>query len=123
MRELVEICEPMIKQKAIALHFEADAIDKNLGKLYFDQEKVQLGIYHILQNAIKFNPQKGMIFITVEFKEKKLHYTIKDTGEGMSKNKIETSFNMFGNIDTFKEDRFLSTSGIGVGLSSSIKLA
>ena len=41
----------------------------------------------------------------------------------MSKSKIKSSLNMFGNIDTFKEDKFLSTSGIGVGLSSSHKLA
>jgi C4-dicarboxylate-specific signal transduction histidine kinase len=30
---------------------------------------------------------------------------------------------LFGNIDTFNDKSFLSTSGIGVGLSSSYKLA
>jgi signal transduction histidine kinase len=57
--------------------------------LYFDQEKVQLGLYHILQNAIKFNAEiKGMIYINVEYNENKVYYIIKDTGIGMSKRKI-----------------------------------
>ena len=59
----------------------------------------------------------------IGFENNILSFTIKDTGEGMSKEKLKRSLKLFGNIDTFKEHKFLSTSGIGVGLSSSYKLA
>ena len=41
----------------------------------------------------------------------------------MDQDKIKKSLDLFGNIDTFNKNMFLSTSGIGVGLSSSYKLA
>ena len=41
----------------------------------------------------------------------------------MSKAMIKRSKSLFSNIDVFKQENHLSTSGIGVGLSSSYKLA
>ena len=47
MRELIDICEPQIKQRGITIEFDYAKIEREIGELYFDQEKAQLGIYHI----------------------------------------------------------------------------
>ena len=90
MNELLEICQPLIYEKGILVEFDQQAIDSSIGKIFFDQEKMQLGLYHILLNAIKFNREfDGKIDITAELKNNELIYMIKDKGAGMTNQKIK----------------------------------
>ena len=83
-----------------------------------------MGLYHILSNAIKFNlDKKGLILIKCKYAEQHLVYTITDSGQGMTQRQIKESKNLFGNVDTQGKQSHLSTSGIGVGISSSYKIA
>jgi two-component system capsular synthesis sensor histidine kinase RcsC len=93
-------------------------------------------VFHILTNAIKFNKESnGIIEIILSYVVKKdgngggiLNCKVCDNGVGMNKMQIEQSFEAFGNVNLKREqgeDSFnaLTTSGIGLGISTSYKLA
>jgi signal transduction histidine kinase len=93
-------------------------------------------VFHILANAIKFNKEiNGKIEIILSYESKSengyLKCLICDTGQGMTKKQIEQSLEAFGNINLRKESNedfgpsanVMTTSGIGLGISTSYKLA
>ena len=105
---------------------------KNLPELILaDELRVKEMVFHILNNAIKFNKEKkGHIDIHVERLEEKtklggnhVEIQIFNTGKGMSEQQIKESFELFGNVKV-KDDPFvIKSSGIGLGISTSSSLA
>ena len=81
--------------------------------------KVELSrlFYNILDNAIKYTPPKGNIFISDKIILNKYIVTISDNGVGISKNIIERIFDPF-----FRGDIARSTDGAGLGLTLSKKI-
>ena len=83
-------------------------------------------IFHILANAIKFNKEMGgRIYVNVSFQDQKLQMKIVDTGSGMTQEQINSSYEAFGNVKLHNKQggSHLTTSGIGLGISTSYKLA
>lgn len=105
---------------------------KNLPELIqADELRVKEMIFHILNNAIKFNKEfGGQIDICVEQLEQKsklggnlVQVKIENTGRGMNQQQIKESFELFGNVK-IKDDPFvIKSSGIGLGISTSYALA
>ena len=71
-----------------------------------------LAIVHLLDNAEKFTPEGGSITMKCEVREKMLYICIEDTGCGVPKDKAETIFDEFVQLDEYKD-------GVGIGLSLS----
>ena len=60
-------------------------------------------LFHLLANAIKFNKTRnGSIKIIINYDKynRILKYIIEDSGIGMSKERIQNSLNLFGNINS-----------------------
>ena len=66
--------------------------------------------YNIISNAIKYNLEKGKIFITGEKKERKYAVTIRDTGIGIASDQIDFIF------DRFRRFRPADEMSYGLGL-------
>jgi signal transduction histidine kinase len=95
------------------------AIDKNLKTIYGNKESLQIMIYQILHNAIKFNSASGQIYFKAKAINNKLRIEIYDTGRGIIKNEQHKVFEDFfkGNPDgNFNED----ASGLGLTLVNEI---
>lgn len=74
---------------------------------------------NLIRNAIKFT-HNGFVHITLSETEKHIEVEIKDSGIGISKEKLSMIFEVFQQVDTGYNRKF---GGAGLGLSISKKLA
>ncbi|MCR4850939.1 MAG: hypothetical protein K5870_06735 [Lachnospiraceae bacterium] len=88
VENLVNISQPMIKEKNIEFSFHADRMEKEY--LYTDQLRLNQIYINILSNAIKYTEPGGRICVDLREEEStrsgcvKLTYVVSDTGIGMS---------------------------------------
>jgi len=82
-----------------------------------DEQKIRRIIMNIVDNAIKFTKEGGIVIVVSSRKEEygiNLSVTVKDTGIGMNNESIEKLFTSFNQVDT-KRNR--QEGGIGLGLA------
>ena len=118
VENLVNISQPMIKEKNLEFSFHINQMEKEY--LYTDQLRLNQVYINILSNAIKYTEPGGRI--NVDLCEEKsptpgcirLIYVVADTGIGMSKEFIETMYQPFSRqVDS----RVNSIQGTGLGLA------
>jgi PAS domain S-box-containing protein len=69
---------------------------------------------NLLNNACKFTPQEGKIVISARRQGDFVEITVADDGIGISKDKITSIFEMFGQVDA---DQERTVGGLGIGLT------
>ena len=118
VENLVNISQPMIKEKNIEFRFHVDRMEKEY--LYTDQLRLNQIYINILSNAIKYTEPGGSV--SVDMREEKssipdsikLVYIVSDTGIGMSPEFMETMYQPFSRqVDS----RVNSIQGTGLGLA------
>ena len=118
VENLVNISQPMIKEKNIDFSFHINQMEKEY--LYTDQLRLNQIFINILSNAIKYTEPRG--HVSVDLHEEKsaipgsirLTYVVSDTGIGMSPDFMETMYQPFSRqIDS----RVNSIQGTGLGLA------
>ena len=114
---IVKISKDYTDKKGIDISFKSD-ISKRV--LALDIDKVEKIILNILSNAIKFTDTGGKIDINLYIENEQVCISIKDTGIGIQKDKIEVIFENFEQIDTTLSR---GCEGTGMGLSVVKKLA
>jgi len=101
----------LLAKKKINLKF--DFPKTKLPYLPIDREKMMLAIENLLENAIKYNMEKGNITVKIERVGQEAIISIKDNGLGIparQKDKIFTKFFRADNVIKFQ------TEGTGLGL-------
>ena len=63
--------------------------------LYNNYFWLKRAIHNIVFNAIKYNKQNGTIFIKIDKEKSGYLISIKDTGQGIHKNKIKEIFKKY----------------------------
>jgi signal transduction histidine kinase len=76
----------------------------------FDSPRVLQVLVNLLSNAIKFTPPNGNVVLGVERVADELRVTVKDTGPGIPREKLEAVFERF--LQLAENDR----RGVGLGL-------
>lgn len=118
VENLVNISQPMIKEKNIEFSFHINQIEKEY--LYTDQLRLNQIYINILSNAIKYTEPGGRV--SVDLREEtsnvpgciRLSYVVSDTGIGMSPEFMATMYQPFSRqIDS----RVNSVQGTGLGLA------
>ncbi len=77
---------------------------------WFDKDVLEKIITNLISNAVKYTPESGIVECNAIIKDNKLHFTIKNSGKGMTKEQLEKVFNRFYQIS---EDN----KGTGIGLA------
>lgn len=105
------------------LSFEKQINDKNISIEGFeemgsvtvnaDKDLIQQVIYNLVDNAVKFTPENGVISISAENKDEKTVVSIKNTGTGVSDEEISRIFERFYKVD---KSRSFDVKGVGLGL-------
>lgn len=98
----------VVKKKNINL---IDGVDKNL-YVYFDGNILRTVIRNLVSNAVKFTPEGGDVTVSSEESLDSVKIYVKDSGAGMSKEKIER---LFQNI-VKSEAGTNNEKGLGIGL-------
>lgn len=106
--------KPLIQEKKINFSFLST---KNEILGFFDKDKIDKIIYNLLSNAFKYNHEYCIINVVVEECDyngsRGVQITVKDNGNGISKEKQKYIFDRYVDGDYRK----FNTTGTGIGLS------
>ena len=118
VQNLVNLSQPMIKEKNIDFSFRINRMEKEY--LYADQLRLNQIYINILSNAIKYTMPGGSVTVDLREEESekegcvKLIYRVADTGIGMSPEFLEKMYQPFSRQT---DSRVNSIQGTGLGLA------
>ncbi|MBQ3281009.1 MAG: response regulator [Eubacterium sp.] len=118
VENLVNISQPMIKEKKIEFSFHINEMEKEY--LYADQLRLNQIYINILSNAIKYTEPGGRVSVDLREEEStkpdcvRLTYSVADTGIGMSPEFMATMYQPFSRQT---DSRVNSIQGTGLGLA------
>ena len=110
----------LFKQQAIAksIDFEYQHDCEEL-PVWIDRNNFDKVIINTLSNAFKFTPTAGHILLSLTHTDHHAYISIKDSGIGIPKDKLETIFQRFYQTPADPSDRNVGT-GIGLDLTRSL---
>lgn len=120
IRSNIDLLEPQLKEK----HAIIRAIyDEEKTMVRGDKDKISRVLQNLLNNAVKFSPENGVVEVeTTLLDKKKVLISIKDEGPGISQDDQKYVFDRFFKSDmTRNEDKV--GSGIGLAIAKEFMLA
>lgn len=110
----------LFKQQALAknIDFEYQHDSEEL-PVWIDRNNFDKVIINTLSNAFKFTPTAGHILLSLTHTDHHAYISIKDSGIGIPKDKLETIFQRFYQTPADPSDRNVGT-GIGLDLTRSL---
>ncbi len=102
------------QEKKIELSFEKPK--KELPKVLADEEKIREVLLNLIDNAIKFTPEKGKIVVSCRRRGKMVETAVMDTGAGIAKEDFPKLFQKFGRLEHSFATMAESGGGTGLGL-------
>ncbi|ADE36433.1 sensor histidine kinase [Methanohalophilus mahii] len=109
--DTIVLVEPMAKKKSVDLHLNIKSEDL---EIHVDRLKFKEIMYNLLSNAIKFTPEKGTVSVNSKCVNKNFQISVSDTGIGVPKEKFESIFDPFKQVDSTSSRSF---GGTGLGLA------
>ncbi|MBC2579416.1 response regulator [Clostridium sp. DJ247] len=116
IEELVQSVAAFINSHGINIIFDTEIEEKII---LFDEEKIERIILNLLSNAVKFTNDNGSIFVNIYDKGYFIEISVRDTGIGIPKNKLDFIFERFAQVDK-STTRKKEGSGIGLALVKSL---
>jgi ligand-binding sensor domain-containing protein/signal transduction histidine kinase/DNA-binding response OmpR family regulator len=98
------------RSKSVEYRFEC--ANENI-YLYVDKEKIEISLFNLLSNAMKYTPGKGRIIFKIEEKENDVLVSLSDTGVGISDEEGDRLFEKFYRVGS---GTGTGKSGFGIGL-------
>ena len=110
----------LFRQQALAknIDFEYQHDSEEL-PVWIDRNNFDKVIINILSNAFKFTPTAGHILLSLTHTDHHAYISVKDSGIGIPKDKLETIFQRFYQTPADPSDRNVGT-GIGLDLTRSL---
>jgi signal transduction histidine kinase len=116
IEDITQSVAEYIKGKDIEVIFDTDVEERIIG---CDADKIERVILNLLSNAIKFTKPGGRIEINIHDLLDNIKITVRDTGSGIPKDKINSIFDRFIQVDKSLSRRSEGT-GIGLALVKSL---
>lgn len=114
IKQLVDIVltlsKPIIFDKPITLE---NNIPDDLPTLFGDENKLELILHNLVENAIKFT-KEGKISISAEQKKDHIEISINDSGIGIPQTKLKSIFNSYNNSKEFSYSYDMSCLGLTI---------
>ena len=111
LRSAIEAAEPFISQSGQT--FTVEIADEPLF-LKADCARIVQVVVNLLNNAAKYTPASGKIWLSARQQGDLALIQVRDNGIGLSKKDLQTVFEMFEQVESAKER---GQSGLGIGLS------
>lgn len=109
LSRVIETQDNLALSKNIEIEFQ---LPKNDIRIEADESRLEQVWINLVNNAIKYTNENGVVTISVKKSSKEVEVTIEDTGVGMSKEAISHIFERF-----YRQDKSRSIEGNGLGLS------
>ena len=96
-------------------------LPKELPPVLADKERIAQVFTNLIENAIKFNHAGGKVELTASslLQDKKILFSVSDTGIGIPKDELDKVFDKFYQVDS-SEKRKYGGCGLGLAISKSI---
>ena len=115
----VDISETVLRtvlgfeQQIESKHINIEGLDGERHIVEADPDMAYQIIYNLIENAVKFTPEEGIISFNYQGDGKMLAVSIKNSGDGIPKEEIPMLFDRFYKSD---RSRSIDTKGVGLGL-------
>lgn len=97
-------------------------IEDKIPELTIDQERIKQVMLNIINNAIKFSPERSIINIRAKKEDENILFEVQDHGRGIPKDKQEKVFAIFYQVDSGMDRKF-GGAGLGLAICRGIVLA
>ncbi len=94
----------------IQLEFHSDQEEI---ELFADREKIEIILFNLISNALKFTPPKGKVVLSVSESENQVEIKVADTGSGIPEYVGDKLFEQFYQVNN---QNAISKRGFGIGL-------
>lgn len=113
IKDVADFLGPQIESKSLKLILD---VPKNIDA-YMDKSLIERVLINLINNAIKFTPDKGQIKVSCAKEADKITLAISDTGCGIKKDDLEKVFQEFYRTETTAR---IKGSGLGLSLVKKI---
>ncbi|MDP3962314.1 MAG: ATP-binding protein [bacterium] len=117
--DVIAELKPNIEKSGLALSFSADKDKKYI--VQADRDKFKQIISNIIDNSVKYTPS-GSVAISLDKKDKKIIFSVKDTGIGIATAVMSKLFAKFSRADNANKQNIHGT-GLGLFVAKEIVLA
>ncbi len=115
VRECLASCQSIVAGMAISKEIDLRIENPPAGTIiHADETRVKQVILNLLDNAIKFTPEGGKVYLSASVSEGELHISVKDTGIGIKSRYRQQIFDLF---DQGAPEVSKQYGGSGLGLS------
>lgn len=111
VRETVEMLRPSAERKSQELAFETSVPD---AQVEGDAETLERAVRNLVDNAVKYTPDRGHIRVDVASQEGRIVIAVRDDGVGIPPEDLPRIFERFYRVD---RSRSRDSGGTGLGLS------
>jgi signal transduction histidine kinase/ligand-binding sensor domain-containing protein/DNA-binding response OmpR family regulator len=98
--------------KALKIDYEFECANEKV-EIYADREKMEIILYNLISNALKYTPQGGKVIFTVTETDENVEVRVADSGYGIPK---ETGDKLFERFYQVQEKGIPTKAGFGIGL-------
>lgn len=111
VHRVIQSFQTLTERKKLSLHTSIQPVDL---QWQFDSHLIERVIFNLLDNAIKYTPDKSQISISVSQDNDQLLFEVADSGQGIPKESIPHLFERFYRVDKARSNEL---GGTGLGLS------
>ena len=117
LQQTVRVMQPLADKKEIEIQTEGDMKET---EIQADEQKIKQLVLILVDNAVKYTPEKGKIILGLMPVERGLvRFTVQDTGIGISKENQEKIFDRFYRVDKARS-REMGGNGLGLAIAQEI---
>src|SRR5215813_9418685 len=106
-----EVVRPAAEIKCVSLDIH---LDRNVGQITGDPDRLQQVVWNLLSNAVKFTNEGGRVEVRLERVDPYIQITVSDTGQGIKPDFLPYVFDRYQQAGASGARR---ASGLGLGLS------
>jgi len=116
LNSIKNLLSPIADRKMIEVKIQ---VDKNLNKIRADEARFAQILYNLLDNAIKFSHESGLVKIEAKKKGDMVEISVKDDGIGVKVEDQSKLFKPFSQVASFSSKKVQGT-GLGLALVKQI---
>jgi two-component system phosphate regulon sensor histidine kinase PhoR len=116
IHDVLDRVESLARHREVTLRAE---LPSDLAPFYADERRLERVLLNLLDNAVKFSPEKGLVTLTVSEQETGVKVCVTDTGKGVPLAERKRVFERFYQIDS-STTRAHGGAGMGLALSKHI---
>lgn len=111
IHKYIKSLSPLAEKNDVSINLNTSS-----GNIYVSMPEMKVAriLTNIIENAIKYNKEKGKVFIDIQDESNQVVVNIKDTGIGISQDEIDKIFNRYYRS---KNSKNLGIEGSGLGLA------